>query len=173
MQNLTRLTIALALALGAAAGQSLTAAPDGRSPEAVLAALNATISGPAGHRDWDRFRKLWLPGGRIQFARVGRDGKVTISTLTPEDYIKQDDSYFAAHDFYETTLVKRTERFGNIAHIWTSFALRHTPTGPPFQRGVESCQLLFDGTRWWLTSLLDEPASAAHPLPTELGGGRI
>ncbi|MGH9480258.1 MAG: hypothetical protein ACRD1A_13585, partial [Terriglobales bacterium] len=139
-------------------------------PEALLAALNATISGSAGHRDWARFRALWLPGARIQFASVGRDGKTRIGSLTPEDYIAQDTPYFAAHDFYEITLVKRSERFGNIAQIWTSFALRRSPTGPPTQRGVESCQFLFDGQRWWIANLLDEPASAAHPLPRDLAG---
>lgn len=145
-------------------------AGDGASPEALLAALNATISGPAGHRDWNRFRNLWLPGARIQFARQGRDGKVTIATMTVEDYIRQDDPYFAAHDFYETTLVKRTERYGNIAQIWTSFALRHAPTGPATQRGVESCQFLYDGQRWWLANLLDQPELSARPLPPSLAG---
>lgn len=141
---------------------------DGSSPEALLAALNAVISGPAGSRDWARFRTLWLPGARIQFARLGPGGKTTISTLTPEDYVRQNDPYFAAHDFYETTLVKRIERFGNIAQIWTSFALRRSPAGPPTQRGVESCQFLYDGQRWWLANLIDEPESPAHPLPLDL-----
>lgn len=137
----------------------------------MLAALNATISGPAGHRDWDRFRQLWMPGARIQFATTGRDGKVTLRSETPEDYIRQDDPYFAAHSFYETTLVKRVERFGNIAQIWTSFALRSSPTGAANQTGVESCQLLFDGQRWWFANLTDQPASAALPLPADLAGG--
>lgn len=165
-------SLLLLLTLGSLLGAPSTATTpaDGSSPETLLAALNATISGPAGHRDWTRFRALWLPGARIQFARVDRHGKVTISTLSPEDYIRQDDPYFAAHAFYETTLVQRTERYGNIAQIWTSFALRHTPTGPATQRGVETCQFLFDGQRWWLANLLDQPELATQPLPADLGG---
>ena len=173
MKPLSQVLVVLVAAwIGVAAAQAPTAAGsgDGASPEALLAGLNAVISGPAGHRDWDRFRKLWLPGARIQFARVGKGGAVTIATMTPEDYIKQDDPYFAAHDFYEVTLVKRIERYGNIAQIWTSFALRKTPAGADTQRGVESCQVLFDGQRWWFANLLDQPELKASPLPAELAG---
>ena len=169
MKLLSRLAVlVLVAALGTVAAQAPAPASDGASPEALLAALNAVISGPAGHRDWARFRALWLPGARIQFARAGRDGKVAIASESPEDYIKQDDPYFAAHDFYETTLVARSERYGSIAQTWTSFALRRTPAGAPTQRGVESCQFLFDGHRWWFANLLDQPELAAQPLPPDL-----
>ncbi|HWG36562.1 MAG TPA: hypothetical protein VN690_02490 [Terriglobales bacterium] len=169
MMSPSRIALFLLLAaLGTVAAQAPAPSADGASPEALLAGLNAVISGPAGHRDWARFRALWLPGARIQFARSGRGGNGTIASESPEDYIKQDDPYFAAHDFFETTLVARTERYANIAQIWTSFALRRSPAGPPTQRGAESIQCLFDGQRWWIANLLDQPESPAQPLPADL-----
>jgi hypothetical protein len=38
---------------------------DVKSPEAIVAALYDVISGPAGTRDWDRFRSLFTPEGRL------------------------------------------------------------------------------------------------------------
>ena len=49
------------------------------SMEAVVKALYDTISGPAGPRDWDRLRSLFLPGARLIPSGRRRDG----STASP------------------------------------------------------------------------------------------
>ena len=38
----------------------------------------------------------------------------------------------------------------------------------PFQRGVNSFQLWFDGTRWYVVSIFWEPETPSNPIPAEL-----
>ena len=45
-------------------------ADDVGSPDAIIKAMYETISGPAGKRNWQRERSLYLPGARITRART-------------------------------------------------------------------------------------------------------
>lgn len=38
----------------------------------------------------------------------------------------------------------------------------------PFQRGVNSFQLWFDGKRWYVVSIFWEAETPEHPIPAEL-----
>lgn len=145
---------------------------DVSSPQAVVAALYAVLSGPAGQRDWDRFRSLFLPGALIQAAAPGRGGGVRMIKLTVEEYIRQDDGYYRRNDFYEHELGQRVERYGNIAQVFSAYELLHAPGGAAFQRGIEGCNLIFDGQRWWFVNLLDETETPSNPLPTGLVSSR-
>src|SRR5262252_5404036 len=48
---------------------------DVESIDAIMAALYGVISGPAGERDWNRFRSLFLPEARMGAVRKTPDGK--------------------------------------------------------------------------------------------------
>src|SRR5215470_14405094 len=47
---------------------------DVKSIDAILRAAYDSISGPAGTRDWDRFRSLFLPQARFTQVGKGPDG---------------------------------------------------------------------------------------------------
>src|ERR1700741_5646352 len=44
-------------------------AGDVKSIDSILAAVYDVISGPAGDRDWNRFRSLFVPEGRLPSAQ--------------------------------------------------------------------------------------------------------
>jgi hypothetical protein len=141
---------------------------DVKSVDSILAALYGVISGPAGERDWDRFRSLFLAQGRLTSATKNPDGSFRVRAMSVEDYAKGAGSYFAQHAFYESPIVNRVETFGNVSQVFSSYESRHTPGEAPFARGVNSIQLLYDGSRWWIVSVLWDQERDDNPLPKEL-----
>jgi hypothetical protein len=141
---------------------------DVKSIDSILAALYGVITGPAGERDWDRFRSLFLAQGRLTSATKNPDGSFRVRAMSVEDYAKGAGSYFAQHAFYESPIVNRVETFGNVSQVFSSYESRHTPGEAPFARGVNSIQLLYDGSRWWIVSVLWDQERDDNPLPKEL-----
>jgi hypothetical protein len=142
------------------------------SIDAIIGAAYDVISGAAGHkRDWDRERSLFVPGARLiptspvpGAADSGHD--LIPQVLDIDGYIARVEPLFAEHGFYEKEVARRTERFGQIAHVWSTYESRHRPDDPePFMRGINSIQLFYDGTRWWIVSVYWQHESAEHLIP--------
>ncbi|MDP9098183.1 MAG: hypothetical protein M3N48_04220 [Verrucomicrobiota bacterium] len=145
------------------------------SIDAIIKASYDTISGPAGKkRDWDRERSLFLPGARlIPTATVPGRNDVDLAPLIldVEAYIERVEPLFAEKGFYETEVARRTEQFGQIAHVWSTYESRYRKDDPePFMRGINSFQLFHDGSRWWIVNVYWQHESARHPLPQKYEG---
>jgi hypothetical protein len=144
-------------------------AADVASPDAILAATYDVISGPAGQkRDWDRFRSLFTPGARLVPTGPKKEGGFYIQVITPDEYAKLADAYFEKNGFSEKEISRKSERFGNIMHVFSTYASRHDAKDPePFERGINSFQLFFDGARWWVVTIYWEGETAGSPIPKE------
>jgi hypothetical protein len=140
---------------------------DVKSVDSILAALYSVISGPAGERDWNRFRSLFLPQAQLTSAGKGADGSVRVHPMSVEDYVKGAGDYFAQQAFFESPIVSRIQTFGNVSQVFSSYESRHASTEPPFARGINSLQLLYDGHRWWVVSILWDEERSDNPLPKE------
>jgi hypothetical protein len=143
---------------------------DVESIDAIIAASYDVISGPVGKkRDWDRERSLFYPGARlIPTATV--PGKTDVDlppqVLDVEGYIARVEPLFKKEGFYETEVARRTEQFGRIAQVWSTYESRHDPKDPePFMRGINSFQLFNDGKRWWILSIYWQHESPKDHLP--------
>lgn len=148
---------------------------DVESIDAIIAATYDVISGPAGKkRDWARERSLFYPGARlIPTATVPGKTDVDLAPLVldVEGYIQRVEPLFAREGFYETEVARRTEQFGRIAQVWSTYESRHEPSeAKPFMRGINSLQLFNDGERWWILSIYWQHESKQHPLPEKYLG---
>ena len=119
----------------------------------IVSELYASISGPAGARNWDRLRRLFAPGARL--IPTSRDSKQLAATaLDVEGFIARATLAVAQEGFWEQETSRREERYGPMVHVWSSYACRRAPTDPaPFARGVNSIQLLHDGARFWVVTI--------------------
>ena len=135
------------------------------SVEHILAAVYDVISGPPGARDWNRFRSLFYPGARLIPTRRDDSGKIIARVLTPEEYIERSKPFLEKEGFFEAAVANRVEMWDRIAHAWSTYESRHTKDGKPFARGINSFQLFYDGTRWWVITIYWEGEEPAHPLP--------
>ena len=150
-----------------ATAQAPAARPgDVDSIDHILAAVYDVISGPAGApRDWDRFRSLFYSGARLIPSRRDDKGLITARVLTPDEYVTRGKQAFADQGFFETSIANRVEQWDHLAHVWSTYASRHAPGEKPFARGINSFQLINDGSRWWILSIYWEAEDASHPLP--------
>ncbi len=147
-----------------------TAAPaDVAAPEAIVAALYDVISGDAGvARDWDRFRSLFHPAARLMPSGLNREGVGVVRSVTPDEYITRSEPFLVGEGFHEREIARRSERFGRIVHVWTTYESLHSLSDPqPFARGINSVQLFHDGTRWWILSVYWQGETPATPIPAE------
>jgi len=139
---------------------------DVNSLDSILKAIYDVISGPAGDRDWNRFRSLFIPEARLTSAQKSKDGSIFLTDV--DGYSRRAGGYFKTHGFYESAIANRIEKFGNIAQVFSSYASRNAPGEKPFARGINSIQLFNDGKRWWVVSILWDEESPSNPLPPEL-----
>lgn len=148
---------------------------DVASMDAIIAAVYDVISGPAGQkRDWQRFESLFVPGARLIPTAVRPDGSAVVRVMTPAEYAASADSVLTARGFFEREDHRVTESFGRIAHAFSTYESRWTLADEkPFQRGINSFQLLDDGRRWWVVSIYWDAERPDNPIPAKyLGGGR-
>src|SRR6266516_6043476 len=86
--------------------------------------------------------------------------------LDIERYIARGEPFFEKRGFYEKEIARRTERFGQIAHVWSTYESRHNENDPePFMRGINSIQLYNDCKRWWIVSVYWQQENASAPIP--------
>jgi hypothetical protein len=140
---------------------------DVKSLDAIMHAIYAVISGPAGDRDWRRFRSLFLPQAR--FTQVGKtpDGATVVFSWSVDEFVRDAGEVFAKEVFYEKAIVNQPSAFGNVTQVFSSFESRHSAGGKPFERGINSVQLLNDGKRWWVVSILWDTERPDNPLPAK------
>ena len=132
--------------------------------------LYASISGPAGKkRDPDAFRAMFVKEwGRLSV--MGKDpqsGAMSVHILSPDDYIAKSFPYLEKNGFYEVEAARRTERFGDIVSVWSTYESRHNPGEAPFARGINAIQFVNDGGSWKILSLVWEGERPDLKLPQE------
>ena len=76
--------------------------------------------------------------------------------------------YLEEHGFFERESARRVETYGHIAHVWSTYESRHKAEDPkPFARGINSIQLMNDGTRWWVVSIFWEQETPQTQIPSK------
>jgi hypothetical protein len=137
------------------------------SMDGILSALYDVISGPAGQkRNWDRMRTLFIPEARLIPTGKRADGTLGRRVLSVEDYINTSGPFLEKNGFFETELSRKTEQFGGIVHVFSTYASKKTATDEkPFMRGINSIQLWNDGARWWIVTVLWQNETPETPIP--------
>ncbi|MGA8270578.1 MAG: hypothetical protein WB919_03405 [Candidatus Sulfotelmatobacter sp.] len=143
---------------------------DVKSMDAILRAIYDVISGPAGGRDWNRFRSVFLPQARFTQVGKGPDGSIFVISWNVDEFVRDGGEVFSKRPFYENAIVNRPESFGNMTQVFSSYESRNAPGEKPFERGINSIQLLNDGTRWWVVSIAWDSERPGNPLPAKFLG---
>jgi hypothetical protein len=141
---------------------------DVASIDTIIAAVYDVISGPAGKkRDWDRMRSLFVPGARL-IPTGPRPGGYGSRVLTVDEFIERSNPFFEKEGFFEKEAARTLEQFGQIAHAFSTYESRHAADdAKPFQRGINSIQLVNDGKRWWIVTIFWQGEDEKAPLPAK------
>ncbi len=149
-----------------AVSSQVVRASDGDSVDTMVRAVYDVISGPAGTRDWTRFRLLFADGARMIPVRMTPEGAAPALT-TVEEYITRAGASFEKNAFYESEVARRVETFGNIAHVFSTYESRRSPGEKPFARGINSIQLVKVGKSWKVMTILWDSERDGNPLPAK------
>lgn len=163
----------LALAMAAPALAQTDPRPeDVASPEAiVLAAYDAIARAPEQPFDWPRFRSLFLPEARLVPNSEQRQGSFDV--LSTEEFIEWIDAVTPPpgseddHGFQEEQVHAVVERYGDIAHVWSTYQKHFWGSSQILGRGINSFQLVHDGDRWWITGIVWDEEGGAGPIPAD------
>lgn len=174
------LLLLLAALAAPAAAQTATSAPpaqpvnfavpaaadkDVDSIDAIVTALYDVISGPVGQaRNWNRLRSLFIPEGRMMPIGARPDGSAGMRLLRVNDYVALSGTLLVEKGFHERELARRTEQFGHIAHVFSTYEGKLEGESEAM-RGINSLQLMHDGKRWWIVSLMWEAENPKLRLP--------
>ncbi len=163
-----RILFSATILTGALAGSAQAQAPDAAcalpsQPEGIPAAFDAAFSGPA---DKDRacMKALLIPEARLMFVSLGTDGAPTYRLESLDDWTARTKA--RGHALLEEKQLKyHVERYGNIAHLWSSYELHIDGKQGP--RGINSIQAIKEAGGWRVTGILVQAETATAPLPKE------
>lgn len=82
-----------------------------------------------------------------------------------DEFVRDASEIFSKEAFYENAIMNHSESYGNMTQVFSSYESRHAPGEKPFERGINSVQLLNDGTRWWAISIAWDSERPGNPLP--------
>lgn len=138
-----------------------------KSIDATIETLYAVISGEKGEaRNWELFKYLFHKDAKLIPSGTNREGKTVARFLTPQGYIDTSGKWLVENGFFEKEIGRKTEQFGNIAHVFSSYeSFRSEKETKPFMRGINSIQLLHDGTRWWILNVYWQQENEKQPIP--------
>ena len=159
-----RIILASTMLCGALAGSAI--AEDCALPAdaaAIPAAIDAAITGPA---DKDRacMKALFIPEARLIAVSVGADGKSLYTVLTLDDWEARVKA--RGHAMLEEKQLKfHTQHFGNIVHLWSTYALHSD--GKQVARGINSIQAIKEANGWRVLGIMWQTEAPNAPIPKE------
>jgi len=144
---------------------------DVQSLDAIVAAIYDVISGPPGPRDWNRFNSLFFPEARLVAVRAPKDGgRPGLVLMNPKGYQDRAGSHFLEHGFFEHELSRKTDSFGAMTHIYTTYESRETKDGKPIDRGINSMEFFYDGVRYWCVQIYWDSERPGNLIPEKYLG---
>ena len=145
---------------------------DGASVETTVAALYESVShGPDAEPNFERMRAIFLPVGMLIPPKSARDDMFTVLDVDGfEERVRKATAAMKQKGeptgFFEREIARRTDCFGNVCQVFSTYESRRAPADErPFVRGINSIQLVKDGRRWWIASVVWDTERPDNPIP--------
>ena len=123
------------------------------------------VSGEKGvNRNWEAFRFLFTPNAQITVLRHEENNANVPVTYSLEEFVRLGMRFYENDGFIEYELNKTIDEYNGIAHAFQSYYAKELDIE---EQGINSYQLVHDGTRWWIVSLLWTNNRNGVPLPEE------
>jgi len=146
--------------------------PEAASIDAIVAALYASVSyAPGAMPDFDKMRNIFLPVGMLIPPKKPNEDIFT--TLDADGFAERVKKGIAARKekgepggFVEREIGRRSDCFGNVCQIFSAYESKFAASDEkPFQRGINSIQLVKDARRWWIASVAWDVERPENPIP--------
>ena len=122
------------------------------SIDGIVNEVLSIVSGEEGkERDWEQFRQLFLPTAQFGVLYHKNDGTKQINTLTLEEFVRMAGQAYQSDGFIEYELSKKVDEYNGIAQVFQRYYAKEQDIE---EKGINSFQLVHDGNRWWIFSIL-------------------
>ncbi|MEO0559108.1 MAG: hypothetical protein AAF170_13100 [Bacteroidota bacterium] len=169
----TFLLLAVCLGLSIPVFAQDAAPEDVASPEAIVAAVYASIERePGAQFDWDRFVSLYIPEASLLPNPEQMSGEERV--FSPRGYADFIDGVYESANyigspndqgFSETEVNKVVHRFGDVATVFSTYEKYYWGDDQMLGRGINSFQLVYRDGRWWIVSVAWDEETGAGPVP--------
>nr|WP_298922945.1 hypothetical protein [uncultured Allomuricauda sp.] len=135
--------------------------------DSTVKTLYKVISGPKGHeRNEELLRYLFHPEAKFIASGKRKNGNYGARYVTMDDYVDKSLKWMLENGFFENELHRVTERFGQIAHVFSTYECFNSKDDmEPFMRGINSMQLMYTGKRWVVMNIYFTQESEENPIP--------
>ncbi len=135
--------------------------------DSTIETLYDVISGEAGEkRDWELFRYLFAADAQLLPSGPNSEGKIGYRAMTPNAYVESSGAWLETNGFIEKEIYRVAETFGSVTHVFSTYeSFRSETDERPFIRGINSIQLMNDGSRWWILNVYWTGERVDNPIP--------
>jgi hypothetical protein len=118
-----------------------------------------------GKVSYERDSLIHWPNVSVGSAGISKNGKPAFHYMSLKEYHSRSDAYLEKDGFYEKEISRKVEKFGSIYHVWSTYESRNEAGGPIIERGINSVELYFDGTRFWILGWFFDGERKDNPIP--------
>ncbi len=116
---------------------------------------------------YERDSLIHWPNVNIGAVSISKSGKPVMHYISLKEYHRLSDPSLEKDGFDEREISRKVEKFGSIYHVWSTYESRNEPNGPIIDRGINSIELFYDGTRFWVMGWIYDSESKNNPIPAE------
>lgn len=120
-----------------------------------------------GKVSFERDSLIHWPAVLVGATSLSKSGKPVMHYFTLKEYHRLSDPLLEKDGFDEREISRKVEKFGSIYHVWSTYESRNKAGGPIIERGINSIELFFDGTRFWIMSWIYDGERKNNPIPAE------
>lgn len=102
-------------------------------------------------RDWEAFRDLFTADATFTVLSHDTTGSAKHRTFSLEAFVRIGRRGYERYGFIETEVKKTVDEYNGIAQVFQSYYAKGREHE---ELGINSYQLINDGTRWWITSIV-------------------
>lgn len=152
----------------AVAQQKTVYGDDVSTLDGIMKAYYDVVTVKKGEKvSYERDSLLHVPNAMAGMVQKGENGKVTVRLITLKQFHQASDAELERNGFYEAEISRKVQHFGAIYQVWSTYETRNEKNGPVIERGINSIQLYFDGTRFWILSWVFDNESNGQTIPEE------
>jgi hypothetical protein len=147
---------------------------DVASVDAILAALYASVSHDSSTEpNWARMRNIFLPVGMLIPPKNPKSDMFTVLDVDGFEQRVREGMSAAKQkgdptSFFEHEIARKLDCFGNVCQAFSTYEARRAPSDEkPFVRGINSIQMVNDGHRWWVASVVWDSERADNAIPAQ------
>ncbi|MBK7434072.1 MAG: hypothetical protein IPI66_09355 [Chitinophagaceae bacterium] len=134
--------------------------------DGIMKAYYEVVSVKKGEKiSYPRDSALHAPKALVGLPARTKEGKFYMKLVSLKEYHLMSDAGLEKDGFDEKEISRKVESFGAMYHVWSTYESRNVADGPLIDRGINSIELYFDGTRFWITSWSFENESKDQKIP--------